>query len=195
MDICYNINIFYKKLTNIDTQISHEGLFIHSGFFNQVNSVKEEIFQIIDTYNNYNLHLTGHSLGGANATILTYLVSEKYENKTINLVTFGSPMVGNIVWKTCFNNKKNIIYYRITNKYDIITVVPPIYYFHVGKHISLDNNEIKYVDDNDNSQNIFWLFLTTFYKYNFKDHLPTLYYTRIIENKNKFEEMDNAIIF
>jgi predicted lipase len=167
-----------KKLTTKDTKLSNEEPLVHSGFFNHLNGVKNILYKIIDKYNNYELHLTGHSLGGAVATLFAFLVSEKYNEKKINLVTFGSPRVGDSKWKTCFNNKKNIIYYRITNNRDIITVLPIWNYHHVGKHIYLDNKGLKYIDD------------TLIFKHSFSDHVLFHYYKNIKQtNKTYFTKI------
>jgi len=129
---------------------------IHKGFFDQLMSVYNELLYnidiIINKIPNINIYITGHSAGGAHATILAYLLEKIYKNKIIKLITFGSPKVGNLEWYNVFSNIKNIIYYRITNEGDIVTQIPNINYYHVGINIHLINNNI-IINDNIESDN------------------------------------------
>jgi len=74
---------------------------------------------------------TGHSLGGALAT----LAADRYPEAQ-GLYTFGSPRVGNEAFGANFKTNA----YRFVNNNDIVTMVPPaIGYRHIGL--------LKYIDD------------------------------------------------
>lgn len=65
------------------------------------------------------LHLTGHSLGGAFATLAAALVGTPADC----LVTFGSPRVGNLAFAHALANR-GIPHHRIVNSRDIVTQLP-----------------------------------------------------------------------
>jgi len=171
-DYYYNFNIFSKQIKNFN---------IHSGFYGQIKSIMKQIFNIINPYllNNYNLYLTGHSSGGANATLLTHFISEKYSNVLIKLITFGCPRVGDAQWKKSFEEKNNIIHYRITNQNDIVTIIPTINYFHVGREIYISNDKLCYMENYSCNSIINKM---SFYYYNIIDH-QMLNYVKNMSNK------------
>jgi hypothetical protein len=71
---------------------------VHQGFYNSLNSLSDTIISDIESKENLkntDLVFTGHSLGGAMAT-LAYIFADcklKKEVKSISLITFGSPRV------------------------------------------------------------------------------------------------------
>jgi hypothetical protein len=78
--------------------------------------------------------MTGHSLGAALAT----LGASRYGNVQ-GVYSFGSPRVGNDVFKEKFDVKT----YRIVNNDDIVARVPPPgVYVHVGELKFIDSNGI-----------------------------------------------------
>ena len=94
---------------------------IHSGFkeaFEEVglniqNKIDEEEFQDAP------LFITGHSLGGALATIAAKDL--KHEGGIAACYTFGSPRVGNDEWGAYFKTP----IYRLVNAADCVTMLPP----------------------------------------------------------------------
>ena len=185
-DCYYDINFYEQKIKNFK---------VHAGFYKQVKSVKKQILTLIESYfnnnnNNYNLYLTGHSLGSANATLLSYFISEKYPNLLIKLVTFGSPRVGNAKWKDYFDNNSNIVYYRVTNNRDIVTVIPSINYCHVGKHIYLNDDDIFHIE---NSLCSSLLYRSIFHSFSVCDH-KILNYVKNMKNKqNEWTNLNNDL--
>ena len=51
------------------------------------------------------LYVTGHSLGGAIATLAAYEISKLYPKHRLVLYTFGSPRVGNYTFKHAFDRQ------------------------------------------------------------------------------------------
>jgi predicted lipase len=175
---------------------------IHKGFFDQLMSIYDELLNniniIMNKIPNLNIYITGHSAGGAHATILAYLLKNIYKNKIIKLITFGSPKVGNLEWYNIFNNIENIIYYRITNEGDIVTQIPNINYYHVGINIHLLNNDIilntNIDSDNDEvinnniscfNNNLNCLNCSNYL--NINNHKITSYYDNFKDKKNIFK--------
>jgi len=159
-----------------------ENIYIHSGFYNQLNTIYGELLNIIDNYltNDYNIYISGHSAGGAHSTIFSYLLSKK-TNKLIKVITFGCPKIGNYEWKLSYELKKNILNYRITNNNDIITSVPIYNYYHVGVNIHLTNTNILYNNTNYNFFKYIYLIID-----NICDHCLVKYYENLINKEDKF---------
>lgn len=100
----------------------------HTGFI----TVSELSFPIVGNHvlsffkNNPNkkLVLTGHSLGGAMATMYAHILKQKYPNVAIDsLITFGQPRCGNFKFTKYFNSL-NLDYKRFVNTGDYIADVP-----------------------------------------------------------------------
>jgi len=94
---------------------------IHSGFDEAFNELAIEIQNWLNKseYTNKPLFITGHSLGGALATVATKKI--KHEGGISACYTFGSPRVGDAEWTT---NIKTPIY-RLVNAADPVTMLPP----------------------------------------------------------------------
>lgn len=94
---------------------------IHSGFDEAFSQVSVEIQQFLnqDDFKDKALFITGHSLGGALATVAAKKLSHK--GGIAACYTFGSPRVGDIEWTTGIKTP----IYRIVNAADPVTMLPP----------------------------------------------------------------------
>ena len=94
---------------------------VHSGFIQAFGFVEQQILNDLKKHNDKEkpLFLTGHSLGGALATIAAKLLQQHYNIAAC--YTFGSPRVGNIKW---FDGVKTPVY-RVVNASDCVTMLPP----------------------------------------------------------------------
>lgn len=94
---------------------------IHSGFNEAFNQIYMEIVATLNNekYKNKPLFITGHSLGGALATIATKKLTHK--GGIAACYTFGSPRVGDVDWT---ENIKTPVY-RVVNAADPVTMLPP----------------------------------------------------------------------
>lgn len=110
---------------------------VHRGFKREVDDLWPRLEEAL-TKNRKPLWFTGHSLGGAMATIcagrckLSFIKSNPEE-----LYTYGSPRVGN----RRYVNFAKITYYRWVNNNDIVPTVPPAWfgYTHTGTEMYLNN--------------------------------------------------------
>lgn len=116
---------------------------IHIGFKEAFEQVALDIQARLDEpeYKDKPLFITGHSLGGALATVAAKKLSHK--GGVAACYTFGSPRVGNDQWIAGIKTPM----YRIVNAADCVTMLPPgtevIYFFSrllgliplVGKYI------------------------------------------------------------
>ena len=97
------------------------GHFAAKGFYKIAMEVYNQIIHIIKSENYNHLWITGHSLGAATSTILTYLISNKI-NKKIIVYTFGCPRCVSELISNQISNDVRINFYRIVNIEDN---VPP----------------------------------------------------------------------
>lgn len=111
---------------------------VHRGFKQEVDDLWPYLEEALKS-NTKTLWFTGHSLGGAMATICAgrcLLSHIKSEPK--GLFTYGSPRVGD----KCYVNYTNIPHFRWVNNNDFVTRVPPFWfgYRHCGREMYLDRN-------------------------------------------------------
>lgn len=110
-----------KSDTKATTIFCESGGKIHSGFSEAFNQIAIEVQQALDetTFSQKPLFITGHSLGGALATIAAKKLTHK--GGIAACYTFGSPRPGDVDW---FTNIKTPIY-RLVNAADPVTLLPP----------------------------------------------------------------------
>ena len=119
---------------------------LHRGFCEQLFRTNV-YFRTIRRLNNililcpdYNVYVTGHSAGGALATIFSYFCSDEIHNKHITVVTFASPRICNYEFKQDFESRSNLKHYQVTSQNDLITYTPMYRYYHVGERILLKSH-------------------------------------------------------
>jgi triacylglycerol lipase len=102
-------------------KICETGGKIHTGFDDAFSQVAVEIQQFLnqEEFKDKPLFITGHSLGGALATVAAKKLAHK--GGIASCYTFGSPRVGNVDWAT---GMKTPIY-RVVNAVDPVTMLPP----------------------------------------------------------------------
>jgi triacylglycerol lipase len=140
-----DITDFFKDVELIQVNfpfVPHVGK-THNGFTKVYRKLVRN--NVIDTLvklsNKKKLYITGHSLGGALATLCALDVAVNTKFKAPILYTFGSPRVGNATFVSSFNSiiEESI---RVENAYDMIPRFPPesflgMKYYHVGKKLTL----------------------------------------------------------
>jgi hypothetical protein len=153
----------------------NEGEKVHIGFKSAWESVLEDTYDAIDNAlenlqeEATNIVVTGHSLGGAIATLYAYSIKKHYPNYNVSSTTIGSPRVGNKVFKENYDNS-SIDTLRIVHNNDLVTHTPYIKFYHVNYQLRLDNNgnELK----RDKSLKSFWLYVKSIFSgKNIKDHM------------------------
>lgn len=118
-------------LSNLDvlSTIKKYGV-VHKGFYNGFADVKQILKQELDRLSPNRILLTGHSLGGALATVAAAEWSESYQ--VTGVYTFGQPAVGKGKFSTFFSTHYEDKFFKFVNNDDIVPRVPPSYQ-HVGK--------------------------------------------------------------
>lgn len=111
---------------------------VHHGFFRQFNQIKDVVFELVRGH--AKVVITGHSLGGAIATLFAvYMARHARSSTQIGCVTFGSPRVGDRAFKKVYDT---IV--PLTRRYvygeDMVCKVPPSFrwwYAHVRTKVRL----------------------------------------------------------
>jgi hypothetical protein len=150
---------------------------VHSGFksilFEMNNDTQTpnilEILNILDTYpNTTKIHISGHSLGGAISTIFySYLLY--YRSFPLNLVTFGSPRVGN---KLFCDNIKGI---RYVNNNDIIPHLP----LKIGLNLKCTSSDYNSYNDYKEKIHLKNKYIDSYF-WSIKDHSICEYFKNLI---------------
>lgn len=157
---------------------------VHKGFYTQLHSNKiydelvTDIQTILKANPDYEIFVTGHSLGAALSTLFGYMLSHTIKNM-VTIVSFASPRVGNYEWKKSFENTTNLIHYRVSNKRDVVTAFPLYKYYHVGKNIELSDDTFILFENSDNKK---WYEETILTCWSISEHSCELYYKRCNAN-------------
>lgn len=124
---------------------------VHGGFLSVLlrppyQEISDRFVATAKEHPGYQLYTTGHSLGGALATLAAYLfVHETCLERIIKVASFGSPRVGNRAWQQSFDEHRDLVHMRVTNRHDMITTLPYIGYYHTGHQIHLNEDQIFYI--------------------------------------------------
>jgi len=114
---------------------------IHKGFANAYSSVSSKVMEqvrILRERKKRPVFLTGHSLGGALATLcsLDLWVKLDVSRREIFVSTFGSPRVGNAEFAEVYREVVPL-HWRIVVDPDMVAKLPNVGYTHVGKKVVL----------------------------------------------------------
>lgn len=147
---------FTARILRAVSGTNQDQLMVHKGFLDAYDSVKRAVFTLLDEIvgapgtkrgaeggsgGPWRVLVTGHSLGGALATLAAYELAMRqsaaklYGN--ISLYSYGAPRVGNKAFAEEFDRLVPDTW-RITNANDIIPSVPRLMgYCHVGHAVRL----------------------------------------------------------
>ncbi|XP_054793984.1 uncharacterized protein LOC129299533 isoform X2 [Prosopis cineraria] len=136
---------------------------VHSGFLTAYDSVRTRIISLIrlavgykdnhsEPLHKWHVYVTGHSLGGALATLLALELSSNQLVKKgaiyVTMYNFGSPRVGNRRFAEVYNEKVKDSW-RVVNHRDIIPTVPRLMgYCHVAQPVYLAPGDFRNAMEN-----------------------------------------------
>lgn len=125
---------------------------IHKGFAVAYRAVGPRLLSIIKKLQDEKrrpVFLTGHSLGGALATVcsMDLFLRLGMTRKEIFVSTFGAPRVGNRQFWNVYN--ENVpIHWRIVVGPDVVAKLPKVGYIHVGKKVLITVDGDLFIDPN-----------------------------------------------
>ena len=124
-------------LNAIQKQGLHNKGDVHGGFQGEINKIWDLIIEKVNELKNHKIYITGHSLGGAMATICAKRLQEQ-KVEVQCLYTYGSPRVGDKRWVKSLQ----IPHYRFQNNNDVVCKVPfwIMGYRHHGKNVYIGYN-------------------------------------------------------
>jgi len=107
---------------------------VHSGFRGEVDKIWDTLKPLVLQKVSNIVYVTGHSLGGAMATICSKRLQEIISN--VVLYTYGSPRVGDRKWVKSLQ----VTHYRYQNNNDVVCKVPfwIMGYRHHGTNVYLN---------------------------------------------------------
>ncbi|KAL4461985.1 hypothetical protein ABPG74_000830 [Tetrahymena malaccensis] len=127
----------------------HQGF--QQAFSSIIDSLKTEFSKMRKQYQNSKIYITGHSLGGALATLLVPEIYKLNNNMPVDaFITQGSPRVGNQHFSNWFaeNNNFSKMSARITLNKDPVVQLPaysfPFSFKHIGNEVFYKDPSIKH---------------------------------------------------
>jgi len=176
-----DINFFKDKSKRL-------GINIHTGFHRTSEMIADDLLSRLDK--TYKVCVTGHSLGGADAVIVSWYLD--YANFNVEeCVTFGQPKVTDSHGNRTMRDKIKLT--RVVNETDVVPLVPPTgthrhRYAHSGTLIKLlDQGKFCHLPEPDSLNfgvNSFWLFAAreSFSFYEIGKEMPDHFMTHYINN-------------
>jgi len=179
---------------------------VHYGFNEALDRIWNDLYDTICTWKDRSqtLWVTGHSLGGALATLAVDRLTEK-GLEVSGMYTFGQPRVGDRQFADNFDSKMKRYAFRFVDDEDLVTKVPfPPGYKHVGNEYFFDNKGILHKESTfwnwfrSASEGVALRSVDNGSKYiiqnpgGIKDHNPS-YYVKFI-NQNLPKEEDKSFL-
>jgi len=121
---------------------------VHAGFLRQYTDLNSQIRTYLRlTYGpTKEIIVTGHSLGGALATLFAADIAYHITTMTVRCYPFCSPRVGDKQFVRCINGIRNLSILRINNSYDIIPCFPRVGFVHTPAVRHLHTEGIRFFD-------------------------------------------------
>jgi hypothetical protein len=137
---------FHQSMEPLDEDTTPPIGMVHSGFQSAWNTVEAQVIQHIRLWNADRstplpLFITGHSLGGALATVAAASLVKRQQLNIQGVYTFGQPRVGDLVFVSDVGQALKGKVFRFVNNNDIVPHVPLPYslwnplriYVHLGQ--------------------------------------------------------------
>jgi pimeloyl-ACP methyl ester carboxylesterase len=134
----------YDWLTNISAAVAQGpgGSMVHAGFNRVTDHIIRPVHAALDLIGPSHIHVVGHSLGGAVATLTAAHLKGRY-GADVELYSFGAPRAGLDAFSERLTADLRLPVKRVSNPSDIVPMVPIHPYRHVprpGEGISVRTN-------------------------------------------------------
>ncbi|KAI8086602.1 lipase [Halteromyces radiatus] len=116
------------------------GAKVHRGFYQSYMKIQKQVLSVmtdqLTKYPKYRVTVTGHSLGGAYATLAAldlYQRDKRFNPKNMNIITFGEPRVGNPAF-AAYGVSTKLEKKRVVHNRDVVSHLPlmKMGYLHFG---------------------------------------------------------------
>nr|GMD63010.1 lipase-like isoform X1 [Ipomoea batatas]GME05407.1 lipase-like isoform X1 [Ipomoea batatas] len=125
-------DLYWKQL-----DINYPGMddaMVHHGFYSAYHntSLRPEVIyavkEALELNGDYQIMVTGHSMGGAMAAFCGLDLTVNYGFENVQVMTFGQPRIGNAAFVSYYSQLvPNTI--RVTHDHDIVPHLPPYYHY------------------------------------------------------------------
>ncbi|KAJ5982065.1 hypothetical protein N7451_012165 [Penicillium sp. IBT 35674x] len=127
LDHTKKLIVLISMLCSTPIEDVRPGCMVHEGFWGYWSSIADQVISQLHSANqnhkDYGLAVTGHSLGGAVATIAGTVLRQK--GLDLDIWTFGAPKVGNYKLAELITNQRApVSVYRATHYIDIVPKLP-----------------------------------------------------------------------
>ena len=178
LNVLTDLEAYYTDLDFLDDNPKLADKFgplkVHSGFHKEYLRYREQIISHIQDHPNKRIHVSGHSLGGALAS-LSSLDIVAQTGRDVTLVTFGAPRVGNAAYQKLSDHLIPASYRVVVNGDPIPRVPGPLLgYQHFGKVLQIND-----VGNQVDPQNLKSSAL--FQKFDFPKHPLTSYHGSLVK--------------
>jgi len=114
----------------------------------------ESVAKLVHQHPGYSIRFTGHSLGAALATLTVLDVDELVKPKNLELITFGSPRVGNRDFTIYFNSLFSGRSFRVVHDRDMVAHLPPrlVGYNHIAAEVWETEEGLTLCDSEDDAE-------------------------------------------
>jgi len=103
---------------------------VHTGFLNSWNAVADSVVSIVknqlSTHSKYAIVSSGHSLGGALASLAAISLKGNFPNSAVRMYTYGQPRTGNDNYAFWINDQLGDQVFRSTHTNDGVPTIIPI---------------------------------------------------------------------
>jgi hypothetical protein len=118
---------------------------VHSGFNKQVFSeglysiIYDEVYELLNNHPDYNMVVTGHSLGASNSILTAVALGREFPERKILNINVAAAKCGNEDFRDYANSLDNVAIWRLVNLNDIVPRLPNLpYYKHPGHTVQFD---------------------------------------------------------
>lgn len=155
-----NIDLVSARSDNEDADADDKVSKVHYGFLRAYHSVRAGLDRALSLLTNnfdpqYHIYFTGHSLGGALAT-LAIVDNRKRRGPGFlcSAVSFGAPKTGNLHFAREFNKYVHNAF-RIVNDSDLVARFPKGQYKHTGRTVLINSKGLLWIENEDDGTDPF----------------------------------------
>lgn len=104
-------------------------------------SLFTKLNQLYALYGDNDFTFLGYDISACYISLFAYLYYKNHKNRNGNIVSFGMPRYGNMIFKENYNSLENMNHLNIINKRDNVCAYPLIDYHHVGTILFFEEND------------------------------------------------------